>query len=86
MALSIKNVETERLARELAMATGETVTSAVTAALRGRLDQVAAAGNRRAATLAELRRISRDAARRWPAELRDRDHGSDLYDDQGLPR
>jgi antitoxin VapB len=37
MALSIKNAETERLARELAKRTGESLTDAVTTALRERL-------------------------------------------------
>ena len=37
MALSIKNPETERLARELARATGESLTEAVTKAVRDRL-------------------------------------------------
>ena len=37
MALSIKNPETERLARHLAKRNGETITEAVTLALRERL-------------------------------------------------
>ena len=37
MALSIKNAETERLARQLAKTTGESLTEAVTEALRERL-------------------------------------------------
>jgi antitoxin VapB len=40
MALSIKTEEADRLARELAAATGETLTDAVTNALRERLDRV----------------------------------------------
>ncbi|HZM66503.1 MAG TPA: type II toxin-antitoxin system VapB family antitoxin [Nakamurella sp.] len=40
MALSIKTEEADRLARELAAATGETLTEAVTNALRERLDRV----------------------------------------------
>ena len=40
MALSIKTDEADRLARELAAATGETLTDAVTNALRERLDRV----------------------------------------------
>ena len=39
MALSIKNEETERLARELASRNGETVTVAVMVALRERLER-----------------------------------------------
>ena len=40
MALSIKTDEADRLARELAAATGETLTEAVTEALRERLERV----------------------------------------------
>jgi antitoxin VapB len=40
MALSIKSEEADRLARELAAATGETLTDAVTNALRERLERI----------------------------------------------
>ena len=40
MALSIKNSETERLARELAKVTGESLTEAITSALRERLQRL----------------------------------------------
>ena len=39
MSLNIKNEETCRLARELARLTGETMTGAVTVALRDRLER-----------------------------------------------
>ena len=39
MALSLKNPETERLAKELARTTGESVTRAVTVALKERLER-----------------------------------------------
>jgi antitoxin VapB len=39
MAMNIKNPETERLARELAKRTGESLTVAVTVALRERLER-----------------------------------------------
>ncbi len=39
MALSIKNDETERLARELARQTGESLTLAVTLAIKERLER-----------------------------------------------
>jgi antitoxin VapB len=41
MPLNIKDPETDRLARELARATGESITAAVAVALRERLDRVA---------------------------------------------
>ncbi len=40
MALSIKDPETDRLARELSQATGESITAAVAMALRERLERV----------------------------------------------
>jgi antitoxin VapB len=43
MALSIKTEEADRLARQLARLTGETMTEAVTAALRERLEREKAA-------------------------------------------
>jgi antitoxin VapB len=42
MALSIKTEEADRLARELARLTGETLTEAITAAMRERLDRLRA--------------------------------------------
>jgi len=39
VALSLKNPETERLAKELARATGESVTRAVTTALKEKLER-----------------------------------------------
>jgi antitoxin VapB len=38
--LNIKNPETDRLARELAAATGESITTAVTIAIRERLELI----------------------------------------------
>jgi len=40
MALSIKNVETEQLARQVAQATGETITEAIQKALSERLERL----------------------------------------------
>jgi antitoxin VapB len=40
MSLNIKNEETHRLAQELARLTGESMTAAVTEAVRERLDRV----------------------------------------------
>ncbi len=87
MSLNIKSSEAERLARELAGVTGETLTGAVTVALRERLDRV----QRRTADETDrrgqrIRAIAEDAARRWKAENRDLEHGDLLYDDRGLPR
>ena len=86
MALSIKNPETERLARELAEVTGSTVTAALTAALEARLGEVRARGREQDVSLQALRRLSADAGPRWPEHLRGVDHGDLLYDEDGLPR
>jgi antitoxin VapB len=87
VSLNIKNDEAERLARELATATGESVTRAVTVAVRERLDRLrhrddAAAAER----AARLRQIAEDAAGRWMEPYRSADHGDLLYDESGLPR
>lgn len=57
MALSIKTEEADRLARELSRLTGETMTEAVTVALRERLERAAVD---RAEREAELDRVLAD--------------------------
>ncbi|MDE3074227.1 MAG: type II toxin-antitoxin system VapB family antitoxin [Chloroflexota bacterium] len=85
--MNIKNSETQRLARELAAATGETVTRAVTVAVRERLDRLQHEDeSASAARAARLRDIANDAASRWVEPYRSADHGHLLYDDLGLPR
>ena len=84
MSLNIKSAEAERLARELAAATGESLTGAVTVALRERLDRLS--GRRReevAARAALIRKISRDAAGRWAEAYERGDHGDLLYNAGG---
>lgn len=85
MGLNIKNDETCLLARDLARLTGETMTGAITVALRerlarerrrrdldGRVDELLAIGRRCAESLEP-----------GPSAI---EHGDLLYDDQGLPR
>jgi antitoxin VapB len=84
MAMNIKNAETERLAKELARATGESVTTAVTVAVRERLDRVR---SKRGEGLADrLLALGRDCAARLKEPYRTVDHGDMLYDERGLPR
>jgi antitoxin VapB len=87
MSLNIKSEEAEHLARELAAATGESLTRAVTEALRDRLERVQ---NRDEAEVTEriarVRKIAEDAAGRWAEPYRSADHAALLYDDRGLPR
>jgi antitoxin VapB len=84
MAINIKNAETEQLARELAELTGESMTSAITAAVRDRLEKIRAAEGD---DLAErLIRIGKDCAKHLKEPFRTIDHGELLYDETGLPR
>lgn len=86
MGLSIKNDETQRLARELAAATGETITTAITVAVRERLDRLHAETPDVVCARKRLRRLADDAAPRWRPDLSTRKHGDLLYDEHGLPR
>jgi len=84
MSLNIKSEKAHRLARELARLTGESMTAAVTKAVRERLDRV-----RRddAVGLADrLVAIGKDCAARLKEPFRTADHGDLLYDERGLPR
>ncbi len=59
MSLNIKNAETYRLVRELADLTGESMTGAVTEAVRERLERLAAA-DRRAGMAERILAIAKD--------------------------
>jgi antitoxin VapB len=84
MGVTIKNEETRRLVRELAERTGETMTAAVTTAVRERLERVR---REQGESLADqLLAIGRDYAARLKEPLRSADHGDLLYDERGLPR
>ena len=84
MALSIKDPETERLARALAQRTGETLTVATRRALEERLRRIGGVA-RRAALLEDLAAIRR----RWSEmPVLDRRSADEVigYDENGLPR
>jgi antitoxin VapB len=84
MGLNIKNDETHRLAEELARLTGESMTAAVTTAVRERLERLK---RERGGSLAErLAAIGKDSAARLKEPFRSADHGDLLYDERGLPR
>ena len=84
MSLNIKSEEAHRLARELAEVTGESMTVAVTVAVRERLDRL---HRQRGASLVErLLAIGRDCAAHLKEPYRSVDHGALLYDERGLPR
>ena len=84
MSLNIKNQEAYGLARELAELTGETLTKAVTEALRERLARLKA--HQHKATVAELLEIGRRCATRFDVPMSSLDHGDWLYDEHGLPK
>ena len=84
MALNLKNKQTEKLVQELSELTGESLTAAVTEAVRERLERVRA---ERGTGLAErLTQIGRDCAAHLKEPFRSADHSDLLYDDKGLPR
>ncbi|MBW3629226.1 MAG: type II toxin-antitoxin system VapB family antitoxin [Gemmatimonadetes bacterium] len=83
MALSIKNPEAERLARELARVTGESLTTAVTRALHDRLLRETGRGND--ATLREdIRRIQERVSVLPVLDPRTADELLE-YDENGVP-
>jgi antitoxin VapB len=84
VALSIKDPETDRLARELAAATGESLTEAVTKALRERLRVVQGDSRTDAEYLADIRKIVADYRRRPVVDSRSPDEIIG-YDENGLP-
>ena len=84
MGLNIKNDETYRLVDELAKLTGETMTAAVTVAVRERLDRIRRVRDGRLAD--RLLTIGKDCAARLKEPFKSADHGELLYDDRGLPR
>ena len=87
MSLNIKNDEAERLARRLAAATGESVTRAVTVAVRERLDRIEHLGAEAVAErVRRIQAIGGDAGGRWVEPFRSAEHGDLLYDEVGLPR
>ena len=84
MALNIKNGETQKLAHELSKLTGESMTVAVTEALRERLDRVR---SQQGAGLADrLLKIGKECASHLAEPYRSIDHGKLLYDEKGMPR
>jgi antitoxin VapB len=84
MALNIKNEQTRKLTQELAQLTGESMTAAVTEAVRERLDRVR---QKLGAGLADrLLKIGKDCAAHLKEPYRSVDHGELLYNEKGLPR
>lgn len=84
MAMNIKNDEAQKLAHKLSALTGESLTAAVTEAVRERLERVQ---NEQKTGLADrLLRIGKDCAAHLKEPFRSGDHADLLYDEKGLPK
>ena len=84
MSMNIKNKEAYRLTKQLANITGESLTTAITEAVRERLDRVRRESG---VDLAErLLVIGRDCAAHLKKPFRTINHDEMLYDERGLPK
>jgi antitoxin VapB len=82
ISLNVKDPEAHRLARAIAQETGETITRAVTEALRERYERL---HKRNAETLAaDIRAIADRSAAHIKGPCLD--HAEYLYDERGLPK
>jgi antitoxin VapB len=81
MGLNIKSEEARQLAAHLAELTGETITKAVTIALRERLDRI-----QRQRNVSEIMARAQEIIRRSGGAEPYQDHAELLYDEQGLPK
>lgn len=84
MSLNIKDEKTHRMARELARATGESMTAAVSEAIRERLERVR--GSSRKNMAERLMEVGRDCAARLKEPYKSMDVDELLYDENGLPK
>ena len=84
VSINIKSEEAHRLAKQLSKLTGESMTAAVTEAMRERLERLRRA---RGQGLADrLLKIGKDCAPRLGEPFRSVDHAELLYDERGLPK
>ena len=86
MSLNIKNEEAHALAKELAELTGESLTEAVTVALRERLARERNTEERIRQRTEAILAMGREIAGRMPEEWRTMDIDEYLYDEHGLPK
>ncbi len=84
MSLNIKDEKTHRLVRELARLTGESMTTAVSKAVKERLQRVLQ--NDKGDLGERIMKIARECAPLWKEPLRSIEHGDLLYDEKGLPK
>ncbi len=81
MGLNIKNDEAHKLAQEVASLTGESLSAAVTEALREKLARL-----RRNGLAERLMEIGKEFSSRMSEETRNFDIDKELYDERGLPK
>jgi len=82
MSLNIKSEEAHRLARELANATGESMTAAVSEAIRERLERVRK--NSKEGLAERIMNIAKECAPLWKKPYVSIEEL--LYDEKGLPK
>jgi len=85
MALSIKDPETDRLTRQVADLTGETLTVAIAVSLRERLQRLERT-SRAEAQFNKIRRITGRFKAEITEPIHSLDHGELFYDEDGLPK
>jgi antitoxin VapB len=83
MSMNIKNEEAHKRARELASLTGESITAAVSEAIRERLERVRGKSKRGLAE--KLMKIGEECAARLKGPHKSMEI-EDLYDERGLPK
>ena len=85
MSINIKNEETCQLASELAQLTGETMTGAITVALKERLEREKSerSTEARVQRLLAIGKRCADMLDDGPSAV---EHGDFLYDERGLPK
>jgi antitoxin VapB len=84
MSLNIKNEQTHRMAQELARLTGESMTAAVSDAIRERLERVR--GNSGKGMAERILEIGQDCAAHLQEPFKSMDIDELLYDEKGLPK
>ena len=86
MSLNIKNPEAHALAEQVARLTGETLTQAVTTALREGLKQIENVGAVDEERFRKLQALVDGSRRLWREPYLSIDHGELLYDERGPPK
>ena len=88
MSVNIENPETHELAERVARLTGETLTAAVTTALRERLTRLeqAEGSDEAEARYRALKALVKGSRQLWSEPNPSIEHGDLLYDERGLPK